>query len=81
MDDIYRQPSLTPSKRDLQYVTKVDELSDLYQVAYQEALNGFGNGDLYIEKFIEEPRHIEIQILADKNGNVISESHIDQFLK
>ena len=57
--------------RGMRLVTKEDELSDLYQVAYKEALNGFGNGDLYIEKFIEEPRHIEIQILADKNGNVI----------
>jgi len=57
--------------RGMRLVTKEDELSDLYQVAYQEALNGFGNGDLYIEKFIEEPRHIEIQILADKEGNVI----------
>ena len=57
--------------RGMRLVTKEEELSDLYQVAYQEALNGFGNGDLYIEKFIEEPRHIEIQILADKQGNVI----------
>ena len=57
--------------RGMRLVTKEDELSDLYQVAYQEALNGFGNGDLYIEKFIEQPRHIEIQILADKDGNVI----------
>ena len=57
--------------RGMRLVTKEDELSDLYKVAYQEALNGFGNGDLYIEKFIEEPRHIEIQILADKEGNVI----------
>ena len=57
--------------RGMRLVTEEYELSDLYQVAYQEALNGFGNGDLYIEKFIEEPRHIEIQILADKNGNVI----------
>ena len=55
----------------MRLVKKEDELPDLYQVAYQEALNGFGNGDLYIEKFIEEPRHIEIQILADKNCNVI----------
>ena len=57
--------------RGMRLVTREDELFDLYQVAYQEALNGFGNGDLYIEKFIEEPRHIEIQILADKNGNVV----------
>ena len=57
--------------RGMRLVTEEYELSDLYQVAYQEALNGFGNGDLYIEKFIQEPKHIEIQILADKNGNVI----------
>ena len=57
--------------RGMRFVTKKEELNDLYEVAYQEALNGFGNGDLYIEKFIEEPRHIEIQILADKAGNVI----------
>ena len=57
--------------RGMRLVNKENELSDLYDVANQEALNGFGNGDLYIEKFIQEPRHIEIQILADKLGNVI----------
>ena len=57
--------------RGMRLVTKENELSNLYQVAYQEALNGFGNGDLYMEKFIEKPRHIEIQILADKHGNII----------
>lgn len=39
--------------------------------AQQEALAAFGNGDVYIEKFIEEPRHVEIQILGDNYGNVI----------
>ena len=57
--------------RGMRLVNKENELNDLYDVAYQEALNGFGNGDLYIEKFIQEPRHIEIQILADTIGNVI----------
>ena len=57
--------------RGMRLVNKENELSDLYDVAYQEALNGFGNGDLYIENFIQEPRHIEIQILADAMGNVI----------
>lgn len=36
-----------------------------------EALAAFGNGAIYMEKFLEEPRHIEIQILADQHGNVI----------
>ena len=57
--------------RGMRLVKEENELNDLYEVAYQEALNGFGNGDLYIEKFIQEPRHIEIQILADTMGNII----------
>ena len=57
--------------RGMRLVKEESELSDLYEVAYQEAFSGFGNGDLYIEKFIQEPRHIEIQILADTMGNVI----------
>ncbi|HLI76645.1 MAG TPA: carbamoyl phosphate synthase, partial [Acidobacteriaceae bacterium] len=44
----------------------------LYQSASTEALNAFGNGDLYMEKFIERPRHIEFQVLADEHGNVMS---------
>ena len=39
--------------RGMRLVNKENELTNLYEVAYQEALNGFGNGDLYIEKFIE----------------------------
>ena len=57
--------------RGMRLVKAENELNSLYEIAYQEALTGFGNGDLYIEKFIEEPRHIEIQILADNKGNVI----------
>ncbi len=48
------------------------ELSGLYQQASTEAANAFGNGDLYMEKFIERPRHIEFQVLADEHGNVMS---------
>ena len=43
-----------------------------YQAAQTEAANAFGNGDLYMEKFIERPRHIEFQVLADEHGNVMS---------
>ncbi|MEX0323318.1 MAG: acetyl-CoA carboxylase biotin carboxylase subunit [Puniceicoccaceae bacterium] len=42
-----------------------------FAAASNEAEKAFGNGDVYIEKFIEEPRHIEFQILADEHGNVI----------
>ncbi len=49
-----------------------EELPSLYQSASTEAMNAFGNGDLYMEKFIERPRHIEFQVLADEHGNVMS---------
>jgi acetyl-CoA carboxylase, biotin carboxylase subunit len=42
-----------------------------YNTASQEALAAFGNAEVYLEKYVEEPRHIEIQILADSHGNTI----------
>ncbi len=42
-----------------------------FAAASNEAAKAFGNGDVYIEKYIEEPRHIEIQLLADEHGNVV----------
>ena len=49
-----------------------EELPALFQAASTEALNAFSNGDLYMEKFIERPRHIEFQVLADEHGEVMS---------
>jgi len=49
-----------------------EELPGMFQSASTEALNAFSNGDLYMEKFIERPRHIEFQVLADEHGNVMS---------
>ena len=48
-----------------------DMLADCIASAIHEASQAFGDGRVFIEKFIEEPRHIEIQILADGHGNVI----------
>ena len=42
-----------------------------FQAARLEATKAFGNGALYVEKYLEDPRHIEFQVLADKHGNVI----------
>ena len=42
-----------------------------FKSANQETVTSFGNGDIYIEKFIQNPRHIEVQILADSHGNAI----------
>jgi acetyl-CoA carboxylase biotin carboxylase subunit len=55
----------------MRYVESPDELDRAYATARGEAEASFGNGDIYIEKFIEEPRHIEIQVFADMHGNVI----------
>jgi acetyl-CoA carboxylase, biotin carboxylase subunit len=49
-----------------------EEVPALFNQASTEAANAFGNGDLYMEKFIERPRHIEFQVLADEHGNVMS---------
>ena len=48
-----------------------DELQTAFEMASNEALKAFGNAELYIEKYIEDPKHIEVQILADKHGNYI----------
>ena len=57
--------------RGMRLVRDETELSRLYQAAQGEAEAAFGNGGVYLEKFIECPRHIEFQILADGHGNVI----------
>ena len=54
----------------MRVVRSTEELPNLYHAASSEAANAFGNGDLYMEKFIERPRHIEFQVLADEHGNV-----------
>jgi acetyl-CoA carboxylase biotin carboxylase subunit len=58
--------------RGMRIVRSEAELPALYAQANSEAAAAFGNGDLYMEKFIERPRHIEFQILADEHGNVVS---------
>ncbi|HET7102447.1 MAG TPA: acetyl-CoA carboxylase biotin carboxylase subunit, partial [Terracidiphilus sp.] len=58
--------------RGMRIVRNAEELPSMYQQASTEAANAFGNGDMYMEKFIERPRHIEFQVLADEHGNVVS---------
>ncbi len=49
----------------------ISEFENHFRLAQQESINAFGDNTMYIEKYIEEPRHIEIQILADKFGKVL----------
>jgi len=58
--------------RGMRIVRNEDELPALYRQAQSEAAAAFGNGDLYLEKYVEHPRHIEFQVLADEHGNVVS---------
>nr|XP_006129736.1 pyruvate carboxylase, mitochondrial isoform X1 [Pelodiscus sinensis] len=57
--------------RGMRVVRSYEELEENYTRAFSEALAAFGNGALFVEKFVEKPRHIEVQILGDKYGNVV----------
>ena len=48
-----------------------DDFARSFQLARSEALSAFGNGDVYVEKYLERPRHIEFQIMGDRYGTVI----------
>ena len=52
-------------------VEKAADFEEQFQRATSEALSSFGNGAVFIEKFVEQPKHIEIQVIADQHGNVV----------
>ncbi|NIR48530.1 ATP-grasp domain-containing protein, partial [candidate division KSB1 bacterium] len=56
--------------RGMRIVRSEENLESAFGTARGEAENAFGNPDLYMEKYFENPRHIEVQILADEHGNV-----------
>ncbi len=58
--------------RGMRIARSAAELPNLFHQASTEAANAFGNGEMYMEKFIERPRHIEFQVLADEHGHVMS---------
>ncbi len=53
-------------------VSADSEIEEAFQAARREALKAFGDGTMYVEKYLERPRHIEIQILADHRGRVVA---------
>jgi len=57
--------------RGIRLVPNEEELAKVLKIAQTEAESAFGNPDVYMEKYIEEPRHIEVQVLADEHGNVV----------
>jgi acetyl-CoA carboxylase biotin carboxylase subunit len=57
--------------RGMKVAQNKDQVREAFQVASAEAKAAFGNGELYMEKYLGRPRHIEIQVLGDKHGNVV----------
>jgi acetyl/propionyl-CoA carboxylase alpha subunit len=57
--------------RGIRIVRDRAELEQALVIAAQEAHAAFGDGSLYLEKFLERPRHIEVQVLADHHGTVL----------
>lgn len=55
----------------MRIIRSADEVQESYERAKSEAMNSFADDSLYVEKFIENPKHIEVQILGDEHGHVV----------
>ena len=55
----------------IRIVPTANDLDEMFRLASNEALNAFGDGRCFVEKYVEKPRHIEVQCLGDGTGNVI----------
>ncbi|PLT34335.1 pyruvate carboxylase [Bacillus sp. V5-8f] len=63
--------SLGGGGRGMRIVNKMEEVREAYDRAKSEAKAAFGNDEVYVERFIQNPKHIEVQILGDKHGNIV----------
>ena len=57
--------------RGLKVARTIEEIPDLYDSAVREAVTAFGRGECFVERFLDHPRHVETQCLADQHGNVV----------
>jgi acetyl-CoA/propionyl-CoA carboxylase, biotin carboxylase, biotin carboxyl carrier protein len=57
--------------RGLKVARKEDEVADMFESAVREAVSAFGRGECFVEKYLDRPRHVETQCLADQHGNVV----------
>ena len=63
--------SLGGGGRGMRIVHDPDEVSEAYDRAKSEAKAAFGNDEVYVEKYINKPKHIEVQIIGDSHGNIV----------
>ena len=57
--------------RGLKVARNLDEVAELYDSAVREAVSAFGRGECFVERYLDKPRHVETQCLADQHGNVV----------
>ena len=57
--------------RGLKVARTIEEIPDLFESAVREAVTAFGRGECFVERFLDKPRHVETQCLADQHGNVV----------
>jgi acetyl-CoA/propionyl-CoA carboxylase biotin carboxyl carrier protein len=57
--------------RGLKVAWRLDEVADLYESAVREAIAAFGRGECFVEQFLDRPRHVEAQVIADTHGHVV----------
>jgi len=57
--------------RGMKVAWRMDEVAELYESAVREAVTAFGRGECFVEQFLDKPRHIEAQVLADTHGQVV----------
>ena len=57
--------------RGLKVARSLDEVAELYESAVREAVSAFGRGECFVERYLDRPRHVETQCLADSHGNVV----------
>lgn len=68
---IFVKAAMGGGGRGMRIVHHEEELVDAYQTAQSEATQSFGDSEIYLEKYLSSPKHIEVQILADSHGNVM----------
>jgi pyruvate carboxylase len=55
----------------MRVVAKPEDLETAYNLAKSEALKAFGSDEIYLEKYLQDPKHVEVQILGDEQGNIV----------